>query len=121
MVLKTEHDRIFLTKERDEPTFQRELAPQERSPLLYANVQDSYLETKLGSKLDQVISAVKQESCRTRLTHSLRYDQIAAVQRSAVDGETAYLGHGVFATASGEAWWPYKCKEIVSHYFLTNC
>ena len=114
MVLKTEHERIFLTRERDEPMFQRELAPQERSPLLYANVQDSYLETKLGSKLDQVISAVKQESCRTRSTHSLRYDQIAAVQRSAVDGETAYLGHGVFATASGEAWWRYKCKEIVA-------
>lgn len=115
MVLKTEHERVFLTREEDEPMFARELAPQERSPLLYANVQDGYLETKLGSKLDQVISVIKQESCRTRATHSIgRYDQIAAVQRSTADGETASLGHGVFATASGEAWWRYRCRAVVA-------
>ena len=66
MALKTEHERVFLTREEDEPMFARELAPQERSPLLYVNVQDGYLETKLGPKLDQVISVIKQESCRMR-------------------------------------------------------
>ena len=39
-------------------------------------------------------------------------DRIAAVQGSAMDGETTYLRNGVFAIASGEAWWLIKCQEI---------
>ena len=39
-------------------------------------------------------------------------DQIAAVKGSAVDGETTYLRHGVFAMSIGEVWWLIKCKEI---------
>ena len=62
MVLKTEHERVFLTRKEDEPMFARELALQERSPLLYVNVQDGYLETKLGPKLDQVISVINKRA-----------------------------------------------------------
>ena len=114
-VYQTEHERLFLTRDLEDPLLQRPVPPAERSTLMYANVQDAYLEGKITSKLEEVIATVKMEACRMRSTHAIgRLDQIAAVQRSSTDGETAALGHGVFATATGEAWRRYRCKAVAA-------
>lgn len=113
MVHRTEHSNLFVSEELDEPVFQRELDPLERSPVLYGTVQAAALEEKLAVHIESVIAELKQESCRTRSTHSVaRLDQIAATQRATVDGETASLGMGHFATASGEVWYRYQCSRI---------
>jgi hypothetical protein len=114
MVFRTEHDNLFVTEEHDEPAFLREIDPLERSPLLYGSVQAAALEEKLASHVEEVISELKQESCRVQSSnHRVRYDRLAATQRATIDGETAALGEGNFATASGEGWYRYPCAHIL--------
>ena len=63
-VWETEHERLFLTRDLDEPLFQRRVPAAERSTLMYANVQDAYVEGTMAEKIEEIIATVKMESCR---------------------------------------------------------
>ena len=70
-VYQLKHERLFLTRDLEDPLLQRPVPPAERSTLMYANVQDAYLEGKVTSKLEEVIAKVKMETCRMRSTHAI--------------------------------------------------
>jgi hypothetical protein len=56
---------------------------------------------------------LKHECETSQQRSSVDYASRAALQRMAVNGETAALGAGWFTTAAGEVWYRYLCKPLV--------
>jgi hypothetical protein len=108
----TNYENLFLTKALDEPLFQRRVHPGEMSIMTYVNIQDEFLYGVLTDYIKEEFRTLVWRSCQRDLERRAQaYASLAAEQRATLDGETTSLGNGWFATASGEAWYKYQCRE----------
>jgi hypothetical protein len=115
LVYYTNYKKLMLSDALHEPLFQRKLDLAEMSTITYANQQDGFLYGTLTEYIQKELKSVLQNECRRdERRRGTAYAAIAAEQKAAVDGETSALGNSWFTTASGEAWYRYKCKQVVA-------
>lgn len=113
-VQKTNYEKIFITSDLQADVFHQPLHPSERSPTMYANLQDSYMFGELTQYIREEFANVAFSECRRQTAEGgQELAAIAAEHRAALDGETAGLGGGVFVSAAGEAWYRYQCRRVV--------
>ena len=114
-VRATDYSKLYVTEMAGVKDFQRPISPAEVSILTYANQQDTYLYHALGEfVLKEVNDALKEACLREVEAQEKRFAEVAAATRVRLDGDTAALGNGRFATASGEVWHTYSCREILA-------
>jgi hypothetical protein len=110
----TNYEKLFVTVDFTHLTFMRKLPSEEYSTLTYVNQQDSWLTGKLSDAIITEHRSIKKQDCMSATQRkAINYEAMAAEQRVVTDGETASLGNGVFVQAAGDAWYRYKCKEIL--------
>jgi hypothetical protein len=113
LVYKTNYDRLFLTAELENEYFQTPVHPSEMSTITYVNVQDDYLFGTLTEYIRKEFTGLVRRRCRQHQEDRARaFASLAAEQRATVDGESTALGGGLFATAAGEAWYRYRCRNV---------
>lgn len=113
-VIATDYTNLFLTAAIDVPDFLRKLPLPEMSTVTYHNQQDKALAGAVLGLVQEEFRAVNRRDClRRRQRHSRAFAQLAVEQKASLDGETSYLGDGVFATAAGDMWYRYRCKDLV--------
>ena len=109
----TNYDKLFLTTAVNEPLFKRELDFREASDLTYVNVQDDFFRHEWYRYVKKAFNSALRSECRS---HKERQGTLFAVQASrqqaVVEGHTAHLGGGVYATAAAEGWYKYRCRMI---------
>ncbi len=112
-IIKTNYKKLVLSEELDVALFNRPLHFDEVSDWTYTNVQDEYLRNKWHEYVEAAfVAALKQECQHQRQQEGSYFVGLAAEQRVVVDGDTAAMGKGSFATAAGEVWYRYSCKQI---------
>ena len=113
VLFETQYPQLFLTENLEHREFNRPLHPSELSTITYANQQDSFLFGELTALIKREYSAVRHKLCLQRNRQDKgAYARAAAEQKVLRDGETVYLGEGVFALASGEVWYRYQCRPL---------
>ena len=114
-VIATDYDKIFLSDDLTNPLFSREIHSNEVSMGTYATQQDGYIYYALGEQLSDAVNAALKLACEREVAlQKLRFAELAAAERARMDGETASLGEGRYATAAGEVWYTYACRPIVA-------
>ena len=113
VVFHTQYPHLLLTSALGHFEFNRPLHPSEMSTVTYANQQDSFLYGELTSLIKREYSAVRHHVCLSKMQHEKgAYAKAAAEQKALRDGETVFLGEGMFALASGEVWYRYQCRPV---------
>jgi len=114
IVRPTNFDQLFVADAKSAPkVFRRELSVRDYSATLYANAQDAWLYAQLSESITKRWRELLHTRCKQGVEEGRRrYAALAAEQHSAIDGVTVALGHGEFATVTGEAWRRYRCRPI---------
>ena len=113
VVYRTNYRAVYLADDLSHSPFQVPLHPAERSPTLYANMQDAYLYGTLTRAIRREFTAMLQKECqRQSEAQAKALAAIAAESRATLDGETTHLGDGVYASAAGEVWYRYQCRPV---------
>ena len=112
-VFPTEFPDLVVTQVLDNEGINQPLPAEELSSVLYAHVQDAYLDGKSEDAFKSLAGRTRAQECkRQREERKLGFGTLAAEQRAAIDGETIRFGDGLYATASGEVWYTVACKPV---------
>ena len=114
LIYETNHRDLFVTFVTDYPPFHRAVPSSMMRWNIYSDLSDSYLAHFMEQRHMEMTHAVSSAICETekKMTEK-QFSILAARQNAAMSQETIGLGQGQFATASGEAWPLYRCKEII--------
>ena len=114
LIYETNHRDLFVTFVTDYPPFHRAVPSSMMRWNIYSDLSDSYLAHFMEQRHMEMTHAVSSAICETekKMTEK-QFSILAARQNAAMSQETIGLGQGQFATASGEAWHLYRCKEII--------
>lgn len=114
LVFGTNYQQLFLAPDLTAITFLRPLHPAEMSVTTYANQQDAFLYHALSAQIRNELKAVVAEDCqRAKVKSKQAYARKIVEQQAALDGDTAHMGDGWFTTAAGDAWYRYRCRDIL--------
>lgn len=114
LAFRTNYDSLIITEDLKAPPFQRELDPNEVSIVMYSNMKDDFLYGAITAYVREELTKLLREDCeREAAEREQRYSLLATRQQATINRETIALGEGFFATATGEAWMVYKCREIM--------
>ena len=120
-VYTTSHDRMYLTFEKGNPSFQRPLHTDEMSVGIYSNMKDQYLHHEWKGNMALMVTAVVKADCeRKKKKAGSQFAGVAAEQQVISQGDTAPLGDGWFITAAGEVWHRYLCQSVKVTYRPTE-
>ena len=114
-VIETDYAKVFVSADLDNEYFSRNLHSSEVSVTTYLNQQDGYIFGALGEHLNVAVNAALKASCEREVERQqLQFAEMAAADKARMDGETASIGNGRFATAAGEVWYTYECRKLVA-------
>ena len=121
-VQQTNYHNLFLVSaSSSNPYFLRKLPTREMSIVTYANNQDSFLYHDLKKKLKESHAATIHHDCvRRQQEQKQSLSGLVTEQVSLSEGISANLGNGYFASSAGDAYWRYKCKDILAYVRTTN-
>ena len=107
----TNYHRLMVTKDFDNPRFQRTLPAEEASLFAYSNNKDDFLYHDFRREMTQRHADTLYEECMREVRNG-RIDiaSLAAEQGTSIDGHTTSLGNGWFATSAGDGHYRFKCK-----------
>ena len=75
--------------------------------------RDDWLEEWMTRSLEEFAQRTAEDFCESQARlNANKYATLAAAQNAVIDGGTIALKDGYFATAGGEAWHIYHCREI---------
>jgi len=114
-VIPTEFPTIYVTADTEDSFFVDRLLPRsERILSTHTSLREAWLFRTLSDRTEEAIGSVVFELCqRDAQKRAQEFANLAARQKVITDGETAALGGGWFATATGEAWHKYQCRPVV--------
>jgi hypothetical protein len=113
VLFRTNYKKLFLSADIHHIPFLETIHVRELSATTYTNQQDDFLYNALSVHFQRELTALARKDCeKDEERRSLAYAQMAAEHRAVMDGETVALGEGLFASAAGEVWYRYQCREI---------
>jgi hypothetical protein len=112
-VIKTNYKDLFLTTDLEDEILKRPIEPRDLNIVNYMNQQDAWLVGYLEKSMEQYTQRVLEAICeKERVQQTRQYAVLAASQQAMTNSGTVGLGDGRFATATGEAWHTYQCREM---------
>ncbi len=113
LVQPTEFDRLFLTEDLENPSFQRPIPPVEHSQFLFSEVADAYVYKKVQDDISRAVQGIRKRRCQETVGRDvIAYARKLAETKAVADGDTAHLGKGLFVTAAGDGGYLYYCRPI---------
>ena len=115
-VRTTDYPKIMFVEQKDIPDnpmgrkIIRKLPTNELSAIVYSNLKSEFVYDRATDYAYRMFQDKMKAECRKkRMEEKAAFAAQAAEQRVFADGESTSLGHDWFGTASGEAWYQYRC------------
>ena len=112
-IYPTEYPQIYLSEAFNHSAFQRPLDPLEVNPFTAFQMADQFLYEQVQDDLSRSLLSLQVHQCKQQRERRMRdTTRLLARQKAVVDGETAHIGDGIFATAVGDAAYLYHCRPL---------
>ena len=114
-VITTNYKKIFLAESTAVGApFNRELPTPEVSISTFAKIQDDFIYNRLSTTVRDEFVNVRVKICQQETKNFQKtLTRKLTRQAAALDGTVVPLGQGIFASAAGEAWYRYQCKQVI--------
>jgi len=118
VMYRTNFQQFFLYDDLEDPwpkSKERQINDKDLSVVTYFNHQDSWLLQTVRNEMKEFIAALLEKWCKEeQAENTQQFGDLAAKVHARAKGETVQLHQNRFATAAGELWYTYLCREVTA-------